>query len=83
MRVYEIERDRYGVMYSGPLEVGECISVVPATVTDEMVERAAMAYVSGDGIGAEWPELDNFDKARAQMRAALAAALAPTQGDPS
>jgi hypothetical protein len=27
--VYEIERDRHGLMYSGPLEVGECVRVTP------------------------------------------------------
>jgi len=27
--VYEVERDRFGTMYSGPLEVGECVRVVP------------------------------------------------------
>lgn len=27
--VYEIERDRHGLMYSGPLAVGECVRVVP------------------------------------------------------
>jgi hypothetical protein len=25
--VYEIERDRFGTMYSGPLEIGECLKV--------------------------------------------------------
>jgi hypothetical protein len=29
--IYEIERDRYGLMYSGPLEVGECVRVVPVS----------------------------------------------------
>lgn len=27
--VWEIERDRHGLMFSGPLEVGECRRVVP------------------------------------------------------
>lgn len=27
--IYEVERDRFGVMYSGPLEVGECQRVTP------------------------------------------------------
>jgi hypothetical protein len=27
-RVYEIERDRHGLMYSGPLSIGECVRVV-------------------------------------------------------
>jgi hypothetical protein len=27
--VYEVERDRHSVLYSGPLEVGECVRVVP------------------------------------------------------
>jgi hypothetical protein len=27
--VYEIERDRHGLMYSGPLKVGECVRVRP------------------------------------------------------
>jgi hypothetical protein len=26
--VYEIERDRHGLMYSGPLGVGECVRVL-------------------------------------------------------
>lgn len=27
--IYEIERDRHGLMYSGPLGVGECVRVRP------------------------------------------------------
>lgn len=27
--VWEVERDRHGVMFSGPLEVGECREVIP------------------------------------------------------
>ena len=34
--VYEVERDRHGLMYSGPLEVGECVRVV--VVRDTPVE---------------------------------------------
>lgn len=30
-RIWEVERDRFGITFSGPLEVGECIEVVPAT----------------------------------------------------
>jgi hypothetical protein len=27
--IYEVERDRHGLMYSGPLQVGECVRVTP------------------------------------------------------
>lgn len=30
-RTWEVERDRFGVMFSGPLEVGECKQVVEAS----------------------------------------------------
>lgn len=30
-RIWQVERDRFGIMYSGPLEVGEMVEVVPAT----------------------------------------------------
>lgn len=28
LAIHEIERDRFGIMYSGPLQVGECIKVI-------------------------------------------------------
>ena len=41
---WQVERDRFGVMFSGPLEVGEMIEVVPAADRDrlrEALERIA------------------------------------------
>lgn len=35
---WEVERDRFGVMFSGPLEVGECIEVVPLAEHDRLRE---------------------------------------------
>jgi hypothetical protein len=39
--VWEVERDRFGVMFTGPLEVGECIRVVPADRA-QAIELAAV-----------------------------------------
>jgi hypothetical protein len=42
-KVWEIERDRFGVMFSGPLEVGECRRVAPyerVSALEEALEAA-------------------------------------------
>lgn len=44
VKVYEIERDRHGLMYSGPLEVGECVRVMPV----ESLEGTFTVYVCPD-----------------------------------
>ena len=36
---YEVERDRHGIMYSGPLDVGECVQVVPVKWCEETHAR--------------------------------------------
>lgn len=38
---WEVERDRFGVYFSGPLQVGECIEVVPASELDRVREDNA------------------------------------------
>lgn len=40
---WEIERDRFGVMFSGPLEVGECVKVVAAADYERLRESARAA----------------------------------------
>lgn len=40
---WEIERDRFGLSFSGPLEVGECIEVVRAKDYDDAIKLAAAA----------------------------------------
>jgi hypothetical protein len=78
--VYEVERDRHGLMYSGPLEVGECLRVQvvgdggvftrPADaaegITEEQVARALNAWWASQQIGE--------DETRS-MREALGATL--------
>jgi hypothetical protein len=43
---YEVERDRFGFMYSGPLGLGECVTVVPAAELLAAVVCAALAEIS-------------------------------------
>lgn len=49
---WEVERDRFGVMFSGPLEVGECVEVVPVAEYNRDVVRLAQA--SADRLAALW-----------------------------
>lgn len=53
MGPWEIERDRFGVTFSGPLEVGECIKVVRADCLagEEMLHGQTRAEL--DEIAAE------------------------------
>jgi hypothetical protein len=48
--VWEVERDRFGVMFSGPLEVGACIRVVavadPASVLAALLAESPEATVA-------------------------------------
>lgn len=42
---YEVERDRFGVMYSGPLEVGECRRVVPVEEVERLRDLVATLWL--------------------------------------
>lgn len=46
-RPYEVERDRFGVHYSGPLEVGECIQVVPVAEVERLRETLRVVLSFG------------------------------------
>lgn len=78
---WEVERNRHGVMFSGPLEVGDCIRVVLAEPTDEMVERAGQA-IHGHACGCAhepWPLNANYrEMARAALEAAFSTSRVPT-----
>lgn len=64
--VWEVERDRHGVMFSGPLEVGECRRVVDA---DELDARAPRLDADEQAI---------MDHILAAMRGIIDLGLKPT-----
>lgn len=71
-RPYEIERDRFGLHYSGPLEIGECIPVVPAERLVEAESELEAARLLAETL-AVWvsrcaPEHDRIWKAVAAAR---------------
>ena len=39
-RPWQIERDRFGLMFSGPLEIGEMIEVMPVSEHDRLREAS-------------------------------------------
>jgi hypothetical protein len=56
---WEVERDRFGTMFSGPLDVGECIAVVPAYELE--AARSALRDVRaelGHGATANWDYIE-------------------------
>jgi hypothetical protein len=55
-QVWEVERDRFGVMFSGPLEIGECVRVVPESRLQEAERQLAEARKALSDIGwsARW-----------------------------
>lgn len=74
-RPYQVERDRFGVFYSGPLEVGECIEVVAVSALTGNAAIEAMDEVFERPMS-HWPRgTSDEDITRAAMRAGIAAAL--------
>lgn len=49
---YEVERDRFGIMYSGPLEVGECVEVVPLEYVLTLINTLPRREESGERLTA-------------------------------
>lgn len=66
-RPWQVERDRFGVMFSGPLEVGEMREVVPCD--DQAVERGVLVLRALLG-----PVIGDDDELRAMARGVLMAA---------
>lgn len=86
-RPYEVERDRFGVYYSGPLEVGECIEVVSVhkLLSEEAMEAAtraaipALMSVFGCDDATAWNTLYGHVAIEPAIRAAIAVATSRTQ----
>lgn len=76
--VWEVERGRLGVMFSGPLEVGECREVVPAASLDTALEALYSAEEFIVTVQKWMGGPDDQHEALDQIRSTLAQ-LDPTQ----
>jgi hypothetical protein len=47
-RIWQVERDRFGTMYSGPLEVGEMVEVVELETLLAKLEQMDLCEDTGD-----------------------------------
>jgi hypothetical protein len=73
--IWEIERDRFGVMFSGPLEVGECKRVVEVrAVSSDLDLSWAEEVIAGELVTNSGLERWHAEKAAMGIAAALAGA---------
>lgn len=76
---WEVERDRFGVMFSGSLQVGECRRVVDISDPAALIDRGLRATY-GDRHVDSWDQDWRVEKEH-EMRTILAAALGIAYGE--